>query len=321
MASPYRKITKRLRIDFVSLCPRGKNFLPALYKGLDPTGLPTIALLKASPAEVEEGVIRALVYVPGAVDADGEFAEREVVKAMAYDHARRGHKLDLQHDGQPLTVEQAHVVESFIVQKGDPRFADSVDVNGNKVDPTDGWGMVIKLEDPELRRLYKEGRWSGLSMGGAAEREPAEVVTKSEEDDMTDEQMAKLAETIAKSVAAAVAPPKPAPVVTPAPETPVFKAPKTLAEVRAHRERLEREALEKDVDWTNPESVKKYEEALAARDKAPEKPTSNQPVLKGQPKTEPETEQDEILAKGYALGSAMAAFANKQRGHAVPAGK
>lgn len=311
MGAPYRKITKRLRIDFVSLCPRGKNYLPALYKDLDATGLPTIALAKASPEEVEEGVIRALVYVPGAVDADGEFAEREVVKAMAYDHARRGHKLDLQHDGTPLTPEQAYVVETFLVQKGDPRFADVVDVIGKKVDPTGGWGMVIKLEDPELRRLYKEGRWSGLSMGGAAEREPAQSVTKSQEDDMTDEQMAKLAEIVAKSVAAAVATKTPEPK---APETPVFKAPTSLKEIRAYREKLEREKLEKDVDWADPASVKAYEEAIAARDEQ-QAPKSNQPLVKGAPKDEASTDEDEVIKKGIQQGSLMAAFVNGQRGH------
>jgi hypothetical protein len=315
-APPFKKITKKLRVDFISLCAKGKNFMSTLYKADKGEVVPEIALQKATPADLEKGEVRGLVYVPGKADADKDFAETDVVKAMAYDHARRGHKLDLQHDGVPLKPEQAYVAESFLVQKGDPRFEGATDVSGAPVDPVGAWGVVLKLDDEALKTLYREGHWSGLSMGGAAVREPADEVTKEDKDEnMTKDEQLAFAETVAKAVATALAPKAPEKAPT------QFKAPTSAKEARALAEKLQREVLEKSVKWEDPASVAEYAEALAKAEAEAEKAkASNQPLVKGKPGVkvggEPEDEQEAMLKAGQTEGSLIAQAMNKQRGYA-----
>jgi hypothetical protein len=161
------KKIKWANIDFISLCPRGKNRLKVLYKedGRFEAGVS----IKKAPTFDKNGEIIAAIYLPNHMDMDGEFAtESLAIKSMAYSHARNGSKLDLRHDEKPLTKDQAYVAESFIIQEGDPRFADLVDDDGQKVDATGGWGAVIKLEDPSLKSNYEFDGWEGVSLFGLA---------------------------------------------------------------------------------------------------------------------------------------------------------
>jgi len=157
-----RKI-KKAKISFISLCPRGMNQMPVLFK--DDGSFRMDTLIKGDPVE---GELTAVVYVPDRPDKEGDFASREVIKEMAYEYVRDHRKLDLRHDGKALKPEQAFVAQNFIIQKGDPRFTDLRDYDGNPVDPEGGWGMVIKVDDPQLQKLYKDGEWNGVSMFGTA---------------------------------------------------------------------------------------------------------------------------------------------------------
>jgi hypothetical protein len=156
---------KRAKITFVSLCPRGKNQLPVLFKDDGTVELRTLVKSEA------EGELTALVYVPERADTDGDHASAQVIKEMAHDYLRDGGKIDLRHDGKALPKDKAYVAQSFIVQKGDPRFEGMTDYNGKPVDAAGGWGMVVKIDDPELQQLYKDGQWNGVSMFGTAEFE------------------------------------------------------------------------------------------------------------------------------------------------------
>lgn len=173
--SKVRRILKA-KITHISLVPRGANRLPVIYKSDDST-FDLDTLIKA---DMEKGEVLACVYAPEHRDSQGDIADAETIRSMAHDAARRGLQLDVRHDLKTLTKDQAYPAESFIIQKNDPRFADMKDYNGKAVDVTGGWGVLLKVDDPELRKAYREGKWNGVSMFGSAEveAETAGSITK-----------------------------------------------------------------------------------------------------------------------------------------------
>jgi len=82
---------------------------------------------------------------------------------------KNGAKLDIRHDGKAIAKEKAFVAESFIIQKGDERFQGWKDYDGKEVDVSGGWGIVVKIDDPDLRKSYREDGWNGVSLAGHAE--------------------------------------------------------------------------------------------------------------------------------------------------------
>lgn len=178
MAKQGSKAKKRIlkaKIDFLSLCPRGANTLQTVYK--DENGQEqNISLSVLSKGMNDQGELIACVYCPELVDSQGDVASAEVIKEMAYDFAVNGQGIDIRHNNQSVPKDQAFVAESFIIQKADPRFADMKTYAGEAVDVTGGWGTVVKIENEELRKLYKSGEWGGISMGGL-------MLTKAESDE------------------------------------------------------------------------------------------------------------------------------------------
>lgn len=255
---------KKARIKFISLCPRGKNRMPTILKE---DGAFEVQLL--SKGLSERGELHAVVYAPEFRDSEGDIASADVVKDMLYTAAKEGVSIDLRHDGVALEKDRAYIAEQFIIQKNDPRFSGLSDYDGVPVDPTGGWGVVIKIDDPELRALYKKGEWQGVSMGGVAEvvqeKEDeglAERIVRAlekklnpEEEPMalTDEDLKKVAKAAAEAAVAAVqatkeeppAPPKTKPTGETKPKAPVFKGDPTNPEdVKTHRENVRKHRLE-----------------------------------------------------------------------------
>lgn len=169
---------KRAKISFLSLCPRGANELPGLYKS---EGTEWAVLTKQPTDFDEKGQLTSLVYVPNREDSQGHLADSAVIEKMAHSFMEEGAQVDLVHNRRPLKKEQAYIAESFIVQEGDPRFADQKDAKGNPVDATGGWAVVTQINDPALRKAYREGNWDGVSLfsyGGDYEFEAEESVSK-----------------------------------------------------------------------------------------------------------------------------------------------
>lgn len=161
-----RKI-KRATITTIALCKRPKNGLRTVLKADGAFELATIS--KASAKDE----LLAVVYAPGRVDMDDEFADAEVIKAMAHSYVRDHRKLDIEHDGKVLTEDQAFLAESFIIAKGDERFSNWKDHDGEDVgDLTGAWGVVIKLVDKTLQKAAEDGDLDGVSMFGTAALEP-----------------------------------------------------------------------------------------------------------------------------------------------------
>lgn len=156
-----RKLKKAL-IHRISLCPRGANKMPTFYKSEE--GVDTIQML--TKADMDEGLLTAVAYAPNIVDAHGDVASAEVIKQMAYDFPLGDQGINIRHGSDTLEKEKARVVESFIIQKGDSRFTDMKDYDGNPVNVTGGWAVVIKIDDEELQKQYRDGEWNGVSIEG-----------------------------------------------------------------------------------------------------------------------------------------------------------
>ena len=231
------------------------------------------------------------MYAPETVDSQGDIASAEVIKQMAHEYVRNIGAVDVRHDTKALPREKVTVVESFIIQKGDERFAAMKDYSGRPVDATGGWGVVIKVDDPDLRRLYREGHWNGVSMFGPAIVEPitksaesiADALAKrlaagttntKEADDMDIKELeaalakanGTLAETIVAGLVKALTPAKPDGKDGDGNKSTVAKIefegdPSNLEDIAKHEAKLEA-AL---VKWDDPRSVAAYREKLAKR--------------------------------------------------------
>lgn len=207
-------------IKFISLCEAGANGLSTIYKstGKD-SGQVTFTGYTAKLANfAERGEIVACVYPANRLDEDDEWADASAVRKMAHNFLKSKGSVDMRHNEDPL--KDAHIVESFIIQKGDERFAKMTDSKGTLVDVTDGWGTVIKLDSEDLRKRYRNGEFDGVSMGGVAtvrEEDPpsertrkalASIVIEKEEIDMNAKELEalleknneKVVETLEKSI-------------------------------------------------------------------------------------------------------------------------
>lgn len=171
---------------FVSLVPRGANKLPVLYKTEDET-VSFNTLVKAGADFDEKGEITAVVYAPEVRDAHGDIASADVIAEMSQWFMKSGAKLDVRHEGKALTPEQAFVSENFIIQKGDERFANWKDTDGNPVDVTGGWAQVIKIDDPALRKSYRDGEWQGVSLEGPGVVQVEKTMAEITADDLSED--------------------------------------------------------------------------------------------------------------------------------------
>lgn len=157
-----RRITKA-DITTIALCRRGKNGMRTLLKADGTFEMAT--LVKA----LGDNELLSVVYAPERPDDDGDYAEAGVIKAFAHNYLRDHRLLDIEHDGKVLAKSAAYVAESFIVAKGDERFANWKDYEGGLTgDLTGAWATLIKLEDPALQKAYRDGELDGVSMFGKA---------------------------------------------------------------------------------------------------------------------------------------------------------
>jgi len=164
-----RKI-KRAHITTIALCKSPKNGLRTVLKA---NGVLELRALSKAQGKDE---LLAVVYAPDRVDADDEFTDASVIKAMAHEYVRDHRMLDIEHDGEILSKDQAFLAESFIISKGDERFDDWKGHEDEVVgDLTGAWAVVIKLVDPTLQKALKDGLLDGVSMFGKAALEPLET--------------------------------------------------------------------------------------------------------------------------------------------------
>lgn len=282
MVRVKRKIISA-EVTIVALCKRGANTLRTLYKSA--SGARLMAMTKASETFEEKGQLFAVVAVPGldfSADQDGNVDVIESAAAIekaAHGFMRHGAALDMRHNLKPLGKDKAFVAESFVIQKGDPRFAGWKTYSDKVVDVTGGWGMVIQIDDPTLRKSYRDGEWDGVSLFAPdAEIEPLEKATNTEltetlrnlfkdagliastdeeSDDMTEEQMKALAKMLVEAL-------KPAPAVeaddkggetNSGDAIPFVGNPTVKADLVAHSAKVKAAALAKSGDLNDPAKI------------------------------------------------------------------
>lgn len=196
--APKRRI-KSAKISLISLVPAGANEVRSLFKSKQAVEATAVAKIDV------EGYLTTLVYMPDTVDSHGDLAKAADIKQWAHDFISNmdGNGIDVLHDCEPVGKERAHICETFIVQKGDPRFTGIENEAGDLLDPTDSWGVVLKIDDPDLRSRYATGEWVGVSMFGSAVVEPvtAKSTTK-KEIEMDAKEMAELLKSFGADLSA-----------------------------------------------------------------------------------------------------------------------
>jgi hypothetical protein len=269
---------KRARVSFLSLVPRGANQLPGLYKSED-DNMEFASLVKANEDFDEKGQLTALVYAPDREDSQKHFADSSTIRDMAYSFMEEGARLDIKHDRRELEKAQAFVAESFIVQDGDPRFQGMTDYLGKEVTPTGGWGVVLQINDESLRKAYREGGWNGVSLfsyagdyelEGSVEKALEEFQQRKEGKFMDESKLAELLKEsnkiLVETLLTALKP-----VEEAAPEAQEQEmaleykgSPDDIEALEKHHKEVQFASLKKGVDFSNPEEVEKYIEAVKA---------------------------------------------------------
>lgn len=332
-----RRRIKSADVQFVSLCPKGKTRLPVLYKSDGAVELDTL-----TKDMNDQGELLAVVYAPEVRDADGDVASSDVIRKMMHSFAKNGNRIDLRHDGKTLTRDQAFVAENFEIQKSDSRFKDWKNYDGQPVDVSGGWGLLVKIDDPALRTRYRNGEWNGVSLFGTYAHDGVELekgTTGNEESTVKIEEVQKLLDErdsrLLKSLGDLITkapPPVAAPAdLIPAPAKLSFD-PLNKEQVQAHLEKIERETLAKSVDWTNPEAVRAYLAKSAAPVTTPAPANGETEKLQKEIQvltdrlgkltkstTVPPTTEAPALEKGnapdpVAAGKSVADVANRMRG-------
>ncbi len=268
-----RKAKRRIKsaaITHISLCGKGKNNMAVMLKADGAFGMQT--LTKAVGNE-----LHSVVWVPEengghAIDHEGDVAQTLAVKQMAHDFLSNmlaaGGGIDIDHDQMVLGTDQVRIAENFIIQKGDPRFQDWKDNDGNLVDVTGGWGLIVKLLDPALIELAARGELGGVSMFGRAQVEvlkanvPFLPSTPDSDETVTDMNEETLKKLVAEAVKAALAP-VPQPAATPTATVVVqFEGDISNPEdVAKHAEKV----MFAKLDMSNPSDISKWQAHLAKK--------------------------------------------------------
>ena len=251
---------KWAKVDYLSLCPRGVNRMRVVYKSDDAGTFALETLTKESAAFDDKGELLAVAYPAEHRDSQGDISSQDVCKEMAYSFMRSGAKLDLRHDNAPLGPERAYVAENFLIQKSDTRFHGWKDNQGATADLTGSWAVVLKVDDPELRKLYRDGKWQGVSFEGHCGFVIEKEATDEGEPTMDFEKLLKAIaegnEKLVKSIVDQLKPAAPpAPPVKKEDEEPKFSGPLTVENLRKHREAVMRHKLVKSVDMNDTDAL------------------------------------------------------------------
>lgn len=90
-----------------------------------------------------ERVCYAELLIPDTPNHYGDITTREMVREFAYEFARQGYGVDVNHDGVNVQGTELVIVESFITRPGDPDFIEGSWVVGMKILSDDLWNQVL----------------------------------------------------------------------------------------------------------------------------------------------------------------------------------
>lgn len=102
-------------------------------------------------AKQYERVVFCEILVPDTLNTFYDYHTPEDVKAIAYEFARQGYGVDVNHDQQDISGKKVYIVESFIAREGDPDFIPH------------SWVVGVKVLDDTLWADILAGRINGFS--------------------------------------------------------------------------------------------------------------------------------------------------------------
>ena len=105
----------------------------------------TLHFIKRGDDEYER-VVMCELLIPNVPNSYGDIYTPEAIKEFAYEFARQGYGIDLNHDNVDVQDRGVYVVEYFLARAGDPLFAEGAFVVGMKIDDDEIWQQVLNLE-------------------------------------------------------------------------------------------------------------------------------------------------------------------------------
>lgn len=148
-----------LRINFISLVPKGANNRTVIWKSKDAPSKPEKEeFLRLLKTDDEKRLLYGVVYAPNDEDSQGDWATEEDIEKAAHAFLSNAfvRNIDKDHDFRPQ--DGAYVAESFILRGQDPMFP-------NEKPGT--WVVAIKIDNEETWNAVKKGELQGLSMAGS----------------------------------------------------------------------------------------------------------------------------------------------------------
>jgi hypothetical protein len=151
------KRLKNLEVEYISLVAAPATGLPLILKNEQAKA----TLFELQKTDDERQVAYGVVYAPGVIDSQGDFADAIEIESAAYRFmkAKRVEQVDENHNFQ--AIDGAYVAESWLVKEGDPWFGFL----------PGAWAVGVKVDNADVWERLKKGELWGFSMAGQAERE------------------------------------------------------------------------------------------------------------------------------------------------------
>ena len=112
-------------------------------------------IVEFKKSDAKKQIVFGEVYAPNVRDTDGNFMTAETIEKMAHDFLanKKNAQISKNHKGN---TDKGVVVESFIVRKGDPDFAEGA------------WVVGVHVPDKEIWQQIEKGELTGFSIEGKA---------------------------------------------------------------------------------------------------------------------------------------------------------
>lgn len=147
---------KDAKISFVSLVDKAANKKRFLIKKAEDGKAGFTTYGRILKTDNENHYVTGIVYEPMVEDAHGNFMSEEEITKAAYYFIKKGNKIDLQHNFEPLSTET--VVENWIAK------SDTV-IEGEEI-KKGTWLMTVEVTNDEIWESIQKGEITGFSMGG-----------------------------------------------------------------------------------------------------------------------------------------------------------
>lgn len=106
----------------------------------------TLKIVKRDGEKEYEQYVMCEVLIPDTPNCYGDIYTRAAIQEFAFEFARQGYGIDIDHDETDVTGQKLVVVESFIAREGDAEFIEGSWVVGMKVLDDETWAKILNHE-------------------------------------------------------------------------------------------------------------------------------------------------------------------------------